>query len=112
MGVPHFFKYLIDNYPDILLKGFKLPRVDHLFFDLNCLIHPCASAAIKIYDSKTPEERICINIENLIIKETKKYLDTLINYADPQKTIYIAIDGPAPRAKMQQQNSKNESRNN
>ena len=35
MGVPHLFKYLVENYPDILIKGNPLVKADHLFFDLN-----------------------------------------------------------------------------
>ena len=42
MGVPHFFKYLMDKYPNILCLIDQVENIDHLFFDTNCLIHPCA----------------------------------------------------------------------
>mgnify|MGYP001482355595 CR=1 FL=1 len=41
------------------------------------------------------EEKVYLEIDN--------YLDKLINVAKPKKLIYLAIDGVAPRAKMEQQ---------
>lgn len=102
MGVPHFFKYLIDNYPDILVSKNSIETIDHLFFDLNCLIHPCANKVIK----KCIEQNNQLGIVDKIIKEVQNYLQFLIEYANPVKTLYIAIDGPAPRAKMQQQRTR------
>ena len=42
MGVPSYFKNIIQSYPDILIskENFNY-NVNNLFFDLNCLIHPC-----------------------------------------------------------------------
>ena len=106
MGVPHLFKYLVENYPDIIIKGKSLSQSDHLFFDLNCLIHPCASKVINSLEKVSPGLKSYTNIETLIIKEVKKYLTELIEYVNPKQTIYIAIDGPAPRAKMHQQRQR------
>ena len=42
MGVPSYFKNIIQTYSDILIpkENFHY-NVNNLFFDLNCLIHPC-----------------------------------------------------------------------
>ena len=54
MGIPLYFRYLVKNYPNIILnitKGTKfldetsverirLKEINHLFLDMNCLIHP------------------------------------------------------------------------
>ena len=41
MGIPVFFKTLITDYTHVI-KPISSQSIDNLFFDLNCLIHPCA----------------------------------------------------------------------
>jgi hypothetical protein len=62
--------------------------IDNLYFDLNCLIHPCCQGET---NENIMFEKIFIKM-NKIIKET-----------DPKKIIFIAIDGPCPKPKMVQQ---------
>ena len=41
MGIPSYFKNIINGYKNILIEQNLLnKRVNNLFFDLNCLIHP------------------------------------------------------------------------
>jgi 5'-3' exoribonuclease 2 len=103
MGVPHFFKYLIENYPNIVFDVDDLEEVDHLFFDTNCLIHPCCHKIIREYEEKNISNA---NLENKMINEVLNYMKFLVELTKPQKSIYISIDGPAPRAKMHQQRSR------
>ena len=43
MGIPVFFKTLITDYQHVIEPVDK-QKIDNLFFDLNCLLHPsCAS---------------------------------------------------------------------
>ena len=43
MGIPVFFKTLITDYTHVI-EPVTNQKVDNLFFDLNCLLHPsCAS---------------------------------------------------------------------
>ena len=42
MGIPVYFKTLISDYGDTILHKDTYDDINHLFFDLNCLIHPCA----------------------------------------------------------------------
>ena len=41
MGIPVYFKTLIQDYNDLCLPDTRKINIDNLFFDLNCLIHPC-----------------------------------------------------------------------
>jgi len=86
MGIPVLFKTLISDYSTLLTKIGEI-SIDNLFFDLNCLIHPCCAKA------ETEDEKI-----DLIIQTIHK----LINLTKAS-FVYIAIDGPAPKAKMIQQ---------
>lgn len=88
MGIPVYFKTLISDYGDSILHKDRYDDINHLFFDLNCLIHPCVRG---LSDS--------IEIINKILSE----IDKIILYTGVKDTIYIAIDGIAPKMKMRQQ---------
>ena len=88
MGIPVYFKTLISDYGDSILHKDKYDDINHLFFDLNCLIHPCARG---LTDS------------NEIINKILSEIDKLIEYTGVKNTIYLAVDGIAPKMKMKQQ---------
>lgn len=116
MGVPGFVAWLYNNHKNtnfIFRKLFKLNDIDddlnnfrintlhHLYIDGNCLIHPIAR---KVYMDNL--HLVSTNnelLENKIINEVIMYIKLLISQTTPTKTIYIAIDGVAPMAKIKHQ---------
>ena len=88
MGIPVFFKTVITDYNHVIEPVTNQP-IDTIFFDLNCLIHPCCAQV----------EDGC---ENTMISSIIETIHTLIQLTGAS-FIYIAIDGPAPKAKMIQQ---------
>ena len=42
MGIPVFFKTLITDYTHVI-KPISSKSIHNLFFDLNCLFHPCCA---------------------------------------------------------------------
>ena len=117
MGVPAFFRWLTLRYPKIVIEareelelGFdlnkiimnnigvdeRMPSIDNLYFDMNGIIHPCAHPEDRDPPSSLAEMFNCIF----------DYCDKLIRIVKPKKLIYMAIDGVAPRAKMNQQRSR------
>lgn len=68
-------------------------KVNYLFLDFNCAIHP----AVK----KDPT----LSLDKMY-PAVLTYLESIVKFTDPQEGIYIAIDGVAPRAKMEQQRSR------
>jgi len=88
MGIPVYFKTLISDYGDNILHKDKYDDINYLFFDLNCLIHPCARG---------------LSDEEEIIDKILNEMDKLILYTGVKDTIYLAIDGIAPKMKMRQQ---------
>jgi len=91
MGIPLFYKHVITQHPDIITESKQKIHVNNLLFDLNCAIHPCCAG-------KTNEnEMFCAILEKI---------NECIEITGVKDIIYIAIDGPAPRTKMEQQRQR------
>ena len=88
MGIPVYFKTLINEYQDDILITQKIDNVEALFLDLNCLIHPCCRGETD---------------EKIMIQKVLDGITQLINYSGVQRLVYIAVDGVAPMGKMKQQ---------
>jgi len=91
MGIPLYFKHVVTLHPEIINRTNQNLKINNLFFDLNCAIHPCCSG-------KTDTKMMLSSILEKI-KECIK----ITNVSD---LVYIAIDGPAPRTKMEQQRQR------
>ena len=98
MGIPLYFKIISDKYSNIIVD--EILHKDSLFLDLNCAIHPCCRKILENFNSSNHND---INkLENKMFHETLHYIEKLVNMVQP-KFLYIAIDGVAPLAKMNQQ---------
>src|SRR5690606_17029410 len=120
MGVPSFYAWLLrcydknndfhtpvvepdSNHPQSPEQAYKLRRklrpngyFDNLYIDMNGLIHPCSHP--EFGEKPKSEEEMLLNI--------CKYLDRIVFAIQPQNLLYLAIDGVAPRAKMNQQRAR------
>jgi 5'-3' exoribonuclease 2 len=108
MGVPVFFKWLSTRNPKLVRDAIEPlgdesvmtgnPVIDNFYIDMNGLIHPSCNPKGENIKIPTNFEEQCENIY--------EYIDKLMNIVRPKKTLYLAIDGVAPRAKMNQQRSR------
>jgi 5'-3' exonuclease len=104
MGIPSYYKKLIDTIHGLISKGRPSGDISWLFMDFNCLIYHC------LYREDTPPYPTNItdisqkdDWENLFLECIVKYCLKVIKEVDPKAGVYIAIDGVVPMAKMRQQ---------
>lgn len=105
MGIPAFFRWLQRKYPDIVeqVDGNNFDPatrrkiwIDNLYLDMNNIIHPCTH----------PEDRPPPQTEEEMFEAIFEYTEKIIAMVKPRNLVFLAIDGVAPRAKMNQQRTR------
>jgi 5'-3' exonuclease len=106
MGVPGFFLWLWKKYKSsnfvFTKQNNNINDIDCFLLDMNCMIHPICFETIKELNGIDSEYNLD-KLEKKMYSNIIKYLEKLIDMAEPKKKIFIAIDGVAPVAKMKQQ---------
>ena len=99
MGIPSYFSYIVKNHPAILkqIQHNKL-NVDNFYLDCNSIIYD----VIHNIDFKViKEEETDLIIKNVFIK-----IDEYASIIKPVNNLFIAFDGVAPVAKLDQQRER------
>jgi 5'-3' exonuclease len=100
MGIPAYFSFIIKNHSNIIIKlNKKAIKINNLFLDCNSIIYDVVRN-IKII------ETINQNIYSDIIKNVIRKIEEYIDLITPDNIIYIAFDGVAPVAKLEQQRER------
>ncbi|KAJ3807699.1 exonuclease II [Lentinula aff. lateritia] len=81
-----------------LIQENKIPEFDNLYLDFNAIIHNCSHPNDDDAHFRLSEEQIFTSIF--------AYVDHLFGKIKPKKLFFMAVDGVAPRAKMNQQRSR------
>ncbi|XP_053211883.1 5'-3' exoribonuclease 1-like [Panonychus citri] len=100
MGVPKFYRWMSERYPCLnqVVRESEIPEFDNLYLDMNGIIHACSHPNDEDVHFRLPEE--------VMVKDIFKYIETLFNIIKPKKVFFMAVDGVAPRAKMNQQRGR------
>ena len=102
MGIPSYFSHIIQTHKKILNDYAYIIRNDIQF---NRLYMDCNSI---LYDVFHNIDQSCSTdvLYKTIIQNTIKKIEIYIKQVKPSDCIYIAFDGVAPMAKMQQQRTR------
>ena len=99
MGIPSYFSYIVKNHANIILKfDAKLLVVNNLYLDANSIIYDCVH---KIDFTSLTESDV-----DAIQKAVFNKIDEYIALIRPDSNLYIAFDGVAPTAKLEQQRQR------
>jgi 5'-3' exoribonuclease 1 len=103
MGIPKFFGWLCERYPLLKEHIRDGPSVierefDAFYLDMNGIIHTCTHGDDLAFGEQLDEEQM--------FRRILQYTDRLVSLVRPRKVLYLAIDGVAPRAKLNQQRSR------
>ena len=102
-GIPKLFRWLVDLYPIVLesvgegLSGSNAMAVDNFYLDMNGIIHTC---------THTNNDKLVTLNEREMFQRIFSYTDRLYKLVRPSRLMFLAVDGVAPRAKMNQQRSR------
>ncbi|KAH6577201.1 hypothetical protein BASA60_004136 [Batrachochytrium salamandrivorans] len=109
MGIPKFFRWISERYPlcSEIIQERRIPEfathsncdiLDNLYLDMNGIIHNCSHPNDEDASFRITETQIFISIFS--------YIDHIFATIRPQKLFFLAVDGVAPRAKMNQQRAR------
>jgi 5'-3' exoribonuclease 1 len=99
MGIPKMFSYIVQNYSSVIKRLTRNTiRINNLYLDCNSIIY---DAVHNTDFSKLTESDVNTIIKSVIVK-----IDEYIHLIQPDQFIFIAFDGVAPVAKLEQQRER------
>lgn len=102
MGIPSYFAHIIKTFPNIVQTSENIVKskikFDRLYMDCNSLLYDC----FRNIDQQKHND----DIETELIRFTIERIEYYIAKIGPSEMIFIAFDGVAPFAKMDQQRTR------
>jgi len=100
MVIPSYFSYIIKNHSNIIRNRRRIKHAfSSLYMDCNSIIYDCVR---KIENDTEPRSK-GFNMEDEIIALVIAKIEHYVESIQPTNVLYIAFDGVAPFAKMEQQ---------
>ncbi len=100
MGIPSYFAHIIKSFSNIVQTSENIAKskikFDRLYMDCNSLLYDC----FRNIDQQN------IDMETELIRCTIERIEYYIDKIEPSELIFIAFDGVAPFAKMDQQRTR------
>ena len=99
MGIPSYFSYIVKNHAQLMKKIIESHvKVDNFYLDCNSIIYDCVHS---IDFASLTESEVDVIIRSVCVK-----IDEYILQIKPTTNVFIAFDGVAPVAKLEQQRSR------
>jgi len=130
MGIKHFFTWFRNNkhFSNVVSKHTNPVYTDHILIDMNGLIHQAAQKTYK-YGKHAKEQQPSIKVpkrlqihlgpqtdnekseyirklETDLFEDVKSQVNNILKHVIPTKTVFLAVDGVAPKSKQNQQRQR------
>jgi len=100
MGIPSYFSNIVKQYKHVIKKLGGLPRIHNLYMDTNGLIYD----AVRVVGSNRGMSDA--EYESKLLETVCAKIDEYLAMFRPTGKVYIAFDGVAPVAKLNQQRER------
>ena len=100
MGIPSYFSHIVRNHSEIIKRLDKLKSINNIYLDSNSIIYDTLRIISKEYKNNDDV------FEDLLIQGVINKLDEYIEFIKPSGVVFIAFDGVAPVAKLEQQRTR------
>ena len=99
MGIPSFFSQLVRSHPACIKEIEAADAIDSLYMDSNSIIYDCVAKIRDLYrDDDEFEQMVC----EAVLEKICEYIELL----NPRELCFVAFDGVAPVAKLDQQRNR------
>jgi len=99
MGIPSYFAHVLKKYPHVIKRLSELPCINNLYLDCNGMIYD----VVRQMQYK-PENQEAYEAE--MLQRICESIDACIAIMRPANSVFIAFDGVAPVAKLNQQRER------
>lgn len=99
MGIPSYFAHVLKKYPHVIKRLADLPCINNLYLDCNGMIYD----VVRQMQYK-PENQDAYEAE--MLQRICESIDACIAIMRPTSSVFIAFDGVAPVAKLNQQRER------
>lgn len=99
MGIPSYFAHVLKKYPRVIKRLAELSRIHNLYLDCNGMIYEVVRQM-----QYTPENKDAFETE--MLQRICDSIDACVALLSPSDLVFIAFDGVAPVAKLNQQRER------
>ena len=99
MGIPSYFAHVLKKYPHVIKRLSELPCINNLYLDCNGMVYDVVHQM-----QYTPENTAAYEAE--MLQRICESIDACIAILRPTSSVFIAFDGVAPVAKLNQQRER------
>jgi 5'-3' exoribonuclease 1 len=99
MGIPSYFAHVLKKYPHVIKRLSELPCIHNLYLDCNGMIYDVVRQM-----QYAPENMAAYEAE--LLQRICDSIDACIAIMRPVSSVFIAFDGVAPVAKLNQQRER------
>jgi len=99
MGIPSYFAHVLKKYPRVIKRLSELPCINNLYLDCNGMVYDVVHQM-----QYTPENIAAYEAE--MLQRICESIDACIAILRPTSSVFIAFDGVAPVAKLNQQRER------